>query len=432
MDPFATYMKEKMLEKIIFMCLYPPELDGSAYSNEEFTQGLSRKGYNIEVVAQPCEGDKKYDLKSEEEHNIKIHRVPIKLEYEGSPPPMMQLNKVVKFIYDILISKKINNGDSPDLVVLGHDSWAWYQPLAHQFGMPVIQHLRGTPTRSITKGIYSPKKTKEYLECVLGADFIVPLAHHFEELMISQGYPEERMTTIHNGVDTKLFYPKNKTNNTSKLKQELNIPEDHQIIVHASNHYPVKRVKDIISSADKVLEQRNDVTYLIIGEGPETESIKNAAASSDYNSHFRLIGAVPYKKIADYLRLGEIFILSSESEGFARATVEAQACGLYLIMSDMPAGIERTDNGTRGTNYKMGDYNDLADKTLDVLNMDQIKRAEICERGLNFAHTECSFETQLNKYEGVLQRVYSMFNRNKETSPILRPDSILTRERLSS
>ncbi|MBW2992964.1 glycosyltransferase family 4 protein, partial [Candidatus Woesearchaeota archaeon] len=376
-----------MLEKMVFMCLYPPELDGSGYSNAEFTQGLSKKGYDIEVVAQPCKGDEKYDLWSEETHDIKIHRVPIKLEHEANPPSKQQLDSVGNFIHELLLGKKLNN-ESPDLVILGHDSWAWYQPLVHQFGMPVIQHLRGTPTRAITKGIYPPKETKKYLECVLGADYIVPLAHHFEELMVNQGYPKEKMTTVHNGVDTSLFYPKNGKGNNSKLQQELNIPKNCKVIVHASNHYPVKRVEDIVASADSVLQQQKDVIYLIIGEGPESESIKDAVESSDYKSHFRLTGKVPQEEIADYLRLGEIFILSSESEGFARATIEAQACGLYLIMSDMPAGLERTGNGIMGTNYKMGDQYDLAAKTLDVLNMDSERRISICSRGLNFAQAE--------------------------------------------
>jgi len=391
-----------MLERIIFLCLYPPELDGSAFSNAEFVQGLAGRGFTIEVIAQPCKGDAEYDQWTSQEHGVIVHRVPVQIPYEGKPPSQTQLREIWGFIEQTLAGR---NGNMPEIGVIGHDSWAWYEPLLHGFGLPVVQHLRGTPTRAIMHNIYPPDATTEYLERVMSADQIVALGHHFERLMLELGYPSDRVSTIHNGVDVDHFYPRNGWNGELTLMRQHDIPEDAVVVVHASNHYPVKRITDIVESAHFVIRQHPKVIYLIIGEGPESDRVRSAVDESPYSANFRLVGRVAYADMPNYLRIGRIFVLSSESEGFSRATVEAQACGLYLIMSDMPAGLERTGNGIRGTNYRVGDAQDLARKTLDVLDMDAGEFARITKAGRDFVVTNCSYDVQLDRYERLLRTI---------------------------
>ncbi len=388
------------LRNIVLMCIYPPLLDGSAYSNFEFARGLSENGYGVEVIAYPCEGWREYDKWSEEALGIRVYRIPIKYVYEGEPPTQENLDAVSGFISDFLKSK---NGDMPDIAVIGHDSWAWYEPVLHGFGLPVIQHLRGTPTRAINNGIYPEKERMRFINHVLNADHIIAIADHFRDLAISFGVSPEDVVTIRNGVDTSLFHPNVRNN---ELQKELEIEEGTNIIIHASNLYPVKRVLDIVESADRVLSERDDVVYLIAGEGPDTEKLHHAVRSSSFADKFRLPGKVPHYRMPDYMNLGRVFILASESEGYPRVALEAQACGLHLIASDMPAGIECTRNGELGTNYRMGDPDDLAEKTLSVLGMDEKTFEETKERALDYISSRCTFEKEISRYISCLERVY--------------------------
>ncbi|MCX4030304.1 glycosyltransferase family 4 protein [Endozoicomonas sp. SM1973] len=402
-----------MLTKLTFICLYPPALDGSAFSNAELIHGLAQKGYKIDVIAQPCEGDHAYDIWTKQKYNVNVYRVPIELVYEGTPPSEHQYQVVHKFIKNIL-EKDIEKNMQSDLLIIGHDSWAWYQPLAHQYGLTVVQHLRGTPTRSILNGIYPDSAKNAFLRCILAADYIVAHSKHFEHLVSKLGYSKHKTYTLYQGIDTNLFCPEVAKQGAIPIKNNLGLPSKSKIILHVSNHCPVKRIQDIIHSAEIVIAKQPDTYYVIVGEGPETNKVKAAIEQSAFPNHFRLTGRVSRQDIPSYLGLGEIFILSSETEGFPRATLEAQACGLYLIISDMPAGRERTLNGLIGTNYQVGDPKALAAATLEVLSMSANKFYEVTSRAKNYVKQECSFYAQLDKYELFLNKVYAEKQNKKQ------------------
>lgn len=392
-----------MLRKILFMCLYPPHQGGSACSNFEFTRGLSKNGYEVEVIAQLDEGCMEFDKWSKETLGIPIHRTPIEEGYAGEPPTKNYLVKVNDFIRDFLRNRSILGG-MPDIVVLGFDPWAYHESVIHDFYLPVVQHVRGTPTRAIMEGIYTPKETKRFLEHLCNADHIVTVAEHFRDALPSYGFSTQDITVINSGVDTSLFYP---TFPNRRLKEELKIGDDKRVIVHASNMWPVKHVCDIVESANKVLVEHDDVVYSFVGDGPDSSSLQEVIRKSSYSDHFRLKGWIPHSEVPAYMNLGEIFILSSESEGRPRATMEAQACGLYLIASDMPAGLECTLDGKIGTNYRTGDPDDLAKKTLFVLNMDKGSFDEVTSKARRYILSECTFDKQLLRYIDCLQNVYS-------------------------
>jgi glycosyltransferase involved in cell wall biosynthesis len=386
------------LEKIVFMCIFPPELDGSAISNYEFVSGLADRGYSVEVIAQPCQGDKMFDRRERADKGIEIHRVPFSLPYEGSPPSTEQIRTLSEYARNFL---ELNN---PDLVVLGHDSWAWYEGVAHKLKIPVVQHLRGTPTRGITSGIYPPIETEQFLSHVRNADHVVTVSRNFADLAVSLGVSREKVTTMYNGIDLSLF---NQKTPSDDFRKSLKIERKARVIAHTSNFYPVKRIGDIVDSAEQVIEDNPDVIYLLIGTGPTFEEIAEKVNKSRYAPHFRMVGHVPKSRVSDYLSLAQSFILSSETEGFPRATVEAQACGLYLIMSDNPAGIERTQNGTIGTMYRVGDHNDLAKKTKQVLSLSRPEFDLIRFDGMRFVQQYCDGKKQVEKYVSLLEDVHA-------------------------
>jgi len=391
-----------MIEKVLFTCLYPPALDGSAYSNSDFVQGLSDLGISVQVVAQPCQGDNTYDALAKKQHGIDIYRLPVALPYEGSAPSQHQLETITHYL-DALLRRQEQEHNLPDLVVTGHDSWAWYNNLYKQFNLPIVQHLRGTPTRAIMQGIYSPEDTKQYLDAVFQADEIVTVSQHFANLVTNLGYPEQQTHAIYNGINLSLF--EDFTNYA--LKESLGIPESSPVLVHTSNFYPVKRVGDIVSSANQVLAKHPQAHYLFIGEGPEFSAVKQQANSLHYSDNFHFVGRIPKHQVADYLNVGDIFILSSENEGLPRATVEAQACGLYLIMSDCPAGVERTQNGNMGALYEMGNPDDLAQKTIAALEMGGPARDILTRQARDYIHAHFDVGKQLLSYVAVLNDVHT-------------------------
>lgn len=99
-------------------------------------------------------------------------------------------------------------------------------------------------------------------------------------------------------------------------------------LVHMSNYRPVKRADWLISAL--VAARRNvDAELLLIGEGPELESVRSAADAAGVFHAVREVGAVDDP--APYLRSGTLFAMPSAEESFGLSALEAMACGLPVV-----------------------------------------------------------------------------------------------------
>ncbi len=99
---------------------------------------------------------------------------------------------------------------------------------------------------------------------------------------------------------------------------------------------------------------------LVIGDGPERESLRTLADSLAIADQVEFTGAVPPERIPDFLARSDIFVLASLSEGWPKSIAEAMAFGLVCIGSDF--GLIRTFLADqRGLTVTPGNVGELAD-----------------------------------------------------------------------
>jgi len=82
------------------------------------------------------------------------------------------------------------------------------------------------------------------------------------------------------------------------------------------------------------------VNGLIMGDGPERDSLRTLAGQLGITGEVEFTGAVPPESIPDFLERSDIFVLASNSEGWPKSIAEAMAFGLVCIGSDL--GLIRT------------------------------------------------------------------------------------------
>ena len=193
----------------------------------------------------------------------------------------------------------------------------------------------------------------------------------------------EYETYIRNGID--LEYKIVKNHNISR--ERLNIPGDAIIFIFVGRLNNRKRVEKLIR---KFVENHKENEYLIVlGEG---EKFDECLRKSD--NHVLMLGFV--NEVLNYLKISDIYISISESEGFSLSIIEALGNGLGLLLSDIPSHkevFEINKNIYLGEIVKDDNFEEMLNKIRK--NIKQIDKNAIIE----FQKKYLSGNSMTSKYE---------------------------------
>lgn len=158
------------------------------------------------------------------------------------------------------------------------------------------------------------------------------------------GYPQTRVLVAYHGVDSKNFLPDR--NVRRDLRQKLNFPENDKIIIMVARFTPLKRIDRAIRAFNIVFGNYADMRLVLVGSGPLENECRQLAAALPCSGHVHFIGHV--HNPADYLKMADIFVLSSDNEGLSIALMEAMACGCIAVSTDCTGSNEIITDGKTG------------------------------------------------------------------------------------
>lgn len=177
-------------------------------------------------------------------------------------------------------------------------------------------------------------------------------------------------------------------------------PNGEKLLVHVSNFRPVKRVEDAVRML-ALLQQRLPVRLLMIGDGPERQRIENGCRATANCSSIVWLGKMtrPEEIMADC----DLFVLPSESESFGLAALEAMACGLPVVSTNVGGLPEVNRDGVSGLLSPLGDAQRMADNAYAILH-DPSVHQRFREGALATAR-EFDLRKVLPRYEALYEQV---------------------------
>ncbi len=180
-----------------------------------------------------------------------------------------------------------------------------------------------------------------------------------------------------------------------ELRREI-AQDDEKIITHVSNFRKVKRVDDVLIVFAKVLKKLPS-KLLLIGDGPERPRLEMMSRDMGIGNEVKFLGK--QDMVEDLLAVSDLFLLPSEHESFGLAALEAMACEVPVISSNIGGLTEVIIDGKTGFTCKVGDTEDMAKKALSILSdpvtLDQFRKAAF-ERACDF-----DIEKILPQYEAL-------------------------------
>jgi len=108
-------------------------------------------------------------------------------------------------------------------------------------------------------------------------------------------------------------------------------------------------LRSLIGGFARAARRVPEALLVLVGDGamrPELEALARQASLS--HGQIRFVGRVAASEIPFWLRASDIFSLTSPSEGFACALVEAMSVGLPSVVSAIPANLQLIDQGVHG------------------------------------------------------------------------------------
>ena len=143
------------------------------------------------------------------------------------------------------------------------------------------------------------------------------------------GVPDERILVQPQGVNTERFRP---GLDTREILEELDIPAGTPVILFVGNLYPRKGVHYLLDASEAILREHPETVFVLTGTGPSEAALKEQANRLD-PTRFRFVGF--RQDIPVLLNVASMLILPSLREGLPQVILEAYACGVPVIASDV-------------------------------------------------------------------------------------------------
>jgi len=142
-------------------------------------------------------------------------------------------------------------------------------------------------------------------------------------------------------------------------------PDGEKIMVHVSNFRKVKRVEDVIHVFERVYKKM-PCKLMLIGDGPERQNMEELCRQIGLCSEIRFLGK--QDAVEELLAVADLFVLPSANESFGLAALEAMACEVPVVSTNIGGLPEVNIDGKTGFLCDVGDVDTMAARALEILS----------------------------------------------------------------
>jgi glycosyltransferase involved in cell wall biosynthesis len=142
---------------------------------------------------------------------------------------------------------------------------------------------------------------------------------------------------------------------------------------------------------------------VIAGAGPSEQALRQQATALGIESRVRFLGVEP--NVRRWMQIADGFVLSSRWEGLPMALLEAAACGLPAIATDVPGTREVIEQGRTGWLTPAGDPAALAESMTGMMRTPADVRATMGRQARQFVLDHFSLEAVLDRWEALYRQL---------------------------
>lgn len=364
-----------------------PTVGGSGVVATELGKLLAEKGHEIHFISSslPFRLTKMY-------HNIYYHQVEVNQYSVFQYPP-----------YDIALASKMADVANREKLDILHVHYAIPHAvcaiLAKQMidrDIKIVTTLHGT---DITVLGYDPTLSEAIKFGIEKSDYVTAVSNS----LVNQTYDllktRKFIDTVYNFIDERVH----RKINSLALKNNLHIHSDEKVIIHVSNFRTVKRVPDVIRTFSKIV-QHVPAKLLLVGDGPEMTVVCNLVTELGLREKVLFLGK--QDNVEELYSLSDLMLLLSEKESFGLVALEAMACGVPCIGTNVGGIPEVIEHGVNGFICEVGEIDMIADSALSLLK-DPSTYERFSNNSLQAVQEKFNADLIVKQYENIYFKLLS-------------------------
>jgi N-acetyl-alpha-D-glucosaminyl L-malate synthase BshA len=176
-------------------------------------------------------------------------------------------------------------------------------------------------------------------------------------------------------------------------------PSGERLVIHLSNLRPVKQVDAVVRIFAQI-QARVPARLLIVGEGPELGRAEQLIEELGIGAQVELIGEA--QDVVGLLSIADVFLLPSLQESFGLSALEAMACGVPVVASNVGGLPEVVADGVTGFLHPPDGLSQMADSAVRILSNPEL-HARMAADGARFATERFSADRIVPQYEAVYE-----------------------------
>jgi N-acetyl-alpha-D-glucosaminyl L-malate synthase BshA len=335
-----------------------PTVGGSGAVAAELAKELARRGHTIHVIG---------------------HRVPFRLERYTDRIAFHQAETMSHVLFeqppqDLALAAKMAEVAREHRLDIFHVHYAIPHAitafLAAQMlgpGAPkIVTTLHGTDITLVGQDRSFFEITRFAIE---RSDAVTAVSEFLRKMTIDEFAPRKVVEVIPNFIDVAAYAQPLPTNGPDRGRKQ----PGQRVLLHLSNFRPVKRVTDVVRVFERVAARVPSVVLWMAGEGPERAAAEALSRRLGLRDRVHFIGVTD--SIREIAASADVFILPSELESFGLASLEAMACGVPVISTDVGGTPEVVRHGVTGFLAPVGDVEQMAARTTELLLDETLRRA---------------------------------------------------------
>ncbi len=260
--------------------------------------------------------------------------------------------------------------------------------------VPVVTTLHGTDITIVGQDAsYTPVVTYS----INASDGVTAVSNFLRQETYDAFDIEVPIEVIPNFIDTKHFYRLEKEHFRKAI-----CAGDQKVVVHVSNFRRIKNVSHVVEVFHRILQEGLSAKLLLVGDGPDRSNVEQLSRDLGIQDSVRFLGK--QDPVQEILSIADLFLLTSGSESFGLAPLEAMACGVPVVCSDI-GGLPELINGSgAGMLCPVGNIEAFSKACISILTDDSL-HAKMAKHARGYTVRHYDTNSIVAQYEAYYQKI---------------------------